>query len=238
MRGVGVGPDRNPFRRAVPGPSSRTGLTLTMATPALLERVDPAADGVIGAAALRHLRVLGIGAAEHHHEPRMARDRRPRGERAGDRLRAPEDVRQEGERGAEAVIAGLVDEAAGGGEEAAYLRRAPRGRCPAEDQPCEPPMIAAGPCARCTRVDLARDEVERALPRHRHERLAPAPGAASAAALAPALRAPSAARCAVGECTAAGIASIRREGSGSCSKGRTPTTRPPSTTALKAPQCE
>src|SRR5262245_57182109 len=38
------------------------------------------------------------------------------------------------------------------------------------------------------------------------------------------------------ECTAAGTAWIIGEGSGSCSKGRTPTTRPSSTSARKAPQ--
>src|SRR6266404_5396414 len=69
-----------------------------------------------GAAAFGDLGVLRVGAAEHHKKSRMPRDRRPGGQRPGDRLRAAEDMRQKGQRGSEAVVARLVDKTARGGE--------------------------------------------------------------------------------------------------------------------------
>ncbi len=141
----------------------------------------PAADRVLAAAALGDLHVLGIGAAEQHHEPAVPRDRRPRRERAGHRLRRAEHMRQELERRAEAVVGVLVDEAAERRQEAARLRARfveDAGRSPSRS---EPPMIAAWPCSRLTRAssparrDRARAPMTPARTRSR-PRPAPLPG--------------------------------------------------------------
>ena len=95
------------------------------------------------------------------------------------RLRAAEHVRQEHQRGAETVIRGLVDEAAEDGHEAAQLparlvknsRRAPALRA-GHDRVVAVIALDAR--------EFAGDEVERALPRHRHERFAAAALAAVA----------------------------------------------------------
>ena len=56
------------------------------------------------------------------HQLGMARDRGPRGQGPGDRLRAPQHMGQDDERRAEAVVGGLIDEAAEAREEAVQLR--------------------------------------------------------------------------------------------------------------------
>ena len=82
-------------------------------------------------------------------------------------------MRQERQRGAEAVVHHLIDEAAGGREETVKLH--PRlvkdsGRRPALRAAHDGgvAVLAAHP------LDLARDQIERLVPRHRHERLAAA----------------------------------------------------------------
>ena len=99
-------------------------------------------------------------------------------------------------------------------------------------------MIAARPMLALDPRQLAGDEIERALPRHRHEFLAPAAGAAARPAVSQPCAHHRLRRCASANGPQSGIASISGEGSGSCANGSAPTTRPSSTTALKAPQCE
>ena len=103
-RGVGVRPDRNPFRmhRVRPVVADRADVDDLDAGAG--EFGDRRRGRVRRAAALADLRVLRVGAAEQHHQLAVPRDRRPRGQRADHRLRAAEDVRQEGERAAEAVV--------------------------------------------------------------------------------------------------------------------------------------
>src|SRR5580700_6503975 len=103
----------------------------------------------------------------------MARDRRPRGERPGAGLRIAQDVRQKNQRGAKTVVGDLVDEAAEDSHEAADLvargvensRRSPALRA-GHDRVVAVVALDA--------QKLAGDEIERTLPRHRHERLAAA----------------------------------------------------------------
>ena len=86
--------------------------------------------------------------------------------------------------------------------------------------------------------DLARDQIERLVPRHRHERLAAAALAVAGAVLEPALAHHRLSDARFANAPPSGIALIRCDGSGSCSNGRTPTIRPSSTSARNAPQCE
>ena len=223
--------------RTASGPSSRIGLTLIARTPASRERRQRAAGAMPGAPTLGDLRVLRVGAAEHDEQPGMPRDRRPRGQRPGDRLRAAEDMRQKGQRGPEAVVAGLVDKAARGGEKSPQLparlvKMTGRGPAPA-NRPSSPTGRA-----RAARAQARRRQV-RALAPTRPARTARGRGPGRSPARPSAnLRASSGERCAVGECTESGIASISGEGSGSKSNGTAPTTLPSSTTALNAPQWE
>ena len=113
-------------------------------------------------------------------------------------------------------------------------RNCPRAswKIPAEPQPCEPAMMASWPWSRFTRES---SPATRSSARSHdtgtngsRPRPSPCPGPAFEPALAHkgcAMR--------VCECTAAGIASISGDGSGSRSNGRTPTTRPSSTSARK-----
>ena len=87
----------------------------------LRQRRKRPARAMPGTAALANLRVLRIGTAEQHEEVCVSDDRRPGGQRPGYCLRATENMRQEGQRRAKAVIAHLVDEAATGREKAAQL---------------------------------------------------------------------------------------------------------------------
>jgi len=108
----------------------------------------------------------------------MPRDRRPRGQRPGHRLGAAEDVRQKGQRRAKAVIAGLVDKPARGGEKAPQLPARlvkMTGRRPAlrSAHDRRGAMLAPDP------GELAADEVERPLPGHRDKGLAAAATAAA-----------------------------------------------------------
>ena len=116
----------------------------------------------------------------------VPRDRGPRRERADHRLRAADDVRQERQRRAEAVVHHLIDVAAGRREEAVQLRARL-----VEDAGRRPALRAAhdGGVAvlAAHALDLARDQVERLVPRHRHERLAAAARAVAGTVLEPAL---------------------------------------------------
>jgi hypothetical protein len=76
--GVGIGTDRNPLRRGCVGAvfTNRTDADDLDARAG--EFHHPAASGMLAAAALRHLQVLGISATEQHEELRVTGDRRPR----------------------------------------------------------------------------------------------------------------------------------------------------------------
>jgi hypothetical protein len=107
----------------------------------------------------------------------MAGDRRPGGEGAGHRLRRAENIGEEGQRRAEAVIARLVDKTAAGGEKAPQLAARlvkDAGRRPAlrAAHDCRRPVFASHP------RQLPGHEIERALPADCHKRLAPAADAA------------------------------------------------------------
>ncbi len=78
-------------------------------------------DGVRPHAAFGDLHVLLIGAAKQHHQPGVARNRRPGRERTGHGLGAAKHMRQKHQRGAKAVIRGLIDEAAEDSHEPAQL---------------------------------------------------------------------------------------------------------------------
>src|SRR5829696_4905388 len=140
--------------------------------------LHPTADRMRPAAALRDMHVLRIGAAEQNHKPAVTRDRGPRRERPRHRLRGAENMRQECERGAEAVVRRLIDEAAESTEKAADLpaglvenpRRAPALRA-AHDRAVA--VIASDS------IKLTRNEVEHARPVDRHERFATAARAVS-----------------------------------------------------------
>src|SRR5262249_38121617 len=104
----------------------------------------------------------------------VSRDRRPRGQWPGHRLRRAEHVRQELERRPEAVVGVLIDKAAERSEEAARLRAR------LVEDAGRPPALRAAHDRTVAGLaldapQLAGNEVERALPRHRHEALTPAP---------------------------------------------------------------
>src|SRR5271169_842333 len=83
-------------------------------------------------------------------------------------------MRQESERRSEAVIGGLIDESPEGREEAADLGTGvmkDAGRTPALRAAHDRVMTVIARCA----IEFAGDEIERALPRYRHEALASAP---------------------------------------------------------------
>ncbi len=85
---------------------------------------------------------------------------------------------QEGERRPEAVVRGLVGKAAEGGEKAADLPARiveDAGRAPALRAAHDGIVTVSAPHP----VKLVGDEIKRALPRHRHEGLASAAGAAA-----------------------------------------------------------
>ena len=143
-------------------------------------------------------------------------------------------MREESQCRSEAVVACLVDEPPAGAKEAVKLA-ARRMKYASEPQPCEPPIMAVFPWLALTRLislatkssALSHDTgTNRSRPRPAP---VPAPGQPSRTI---------GAEMRVGECTLAGIASISADGSGSRSNGRTPTTRPSSTLAKKAPQWE
>ena len=96
-----------------------------------------------------------------------------------------DDMRQEGQRRPEAVIHHLIDEAARGREKATDL--------PARivEQPGRRPALRAAHDRRIAMIaadplELARNQIERLVPRHRHERLAAASFAVAAAMFQPA----------------------------------------------------
>ena len=121
-RCIATWPDRNPFRRGASRPVLAVRADGDYVHAIAHEFRQPIAIEMPGTPALGHLHVLGIAAAEQHHQLGVARDRQPGGKRPGDRLRAADDVRQKRQRGAEAVIGSLVDEAAERRHEAAQLR--------------------------------------------------------------------------------------------------------------------
>src|SRR6266404_1547332 len=138
-----------------------------------------------GAAAFGDLGVLRVGAAEHHKKSRMPRDRRPGGQRPGDRLRAAEDMRQKGQRGSEAVVARLVDKTARGGE------KPPQSPARLVKMTGRRPALRAAHYRRGAvfaphAPKLASDEFERSLPRDWRKRLAAAALAACPSVLQPA----------------------------------------------------
>ena len=187
---------------------------LTTSTPARASSAIQPPIVMAAAAAFGHLHVLRIGAAEQHHQPAVPRDRRPRRERAGHRLRASRGRAAETSAPCRSCSwrPGRRSRRRSTGSGAVCVRAS--WKMPAEPQPCEPPMMALVAVLALDARKLAGDQIERALPRHRHERLA---AAAFAAARAPRFSQPSrtigrAMR--VGECTASGIASIMRRGIG------------------------
>ena len=76
-RGIGAGPDRNPFRRHRGRAILADRADIDDRDAGAGELRKRLADGVRAHAAFGHLHVLRIGAAEHHHQPCVARDRRP-----------------------------------------------------------------------------------------------------------------------------------------------------------------
>src|ERR1700734_2369204 len=116
----------------------------------------------------------------------MARDRGPRGERPSAGLRVAQHVRQEHQRGAETVVGNLIDKAAEDAQEAPQL--------PARlmENPRRAPALRAGhdrvmAVIALDAQKLASDQIERALPRHRHEPLAAAALALPGAGFKPTL---------------------------------------------------
>jgi hypothetical protein len=114
-RSVGVGAYRNPFGRDRFRPIVTNRTDVDDLNACVGEFREPAAACMRAEPTFRHLHVLRIGAAEQHHESRMARDRRPGCQRTGHRLRRSKYMGQKGEGGTETVVGCLVNEAAEGG---------------------------------------------------------------------------------------------------------------------------
>ena len=176
--GIGIGPDRDPSRSHCLRPIVADRAHVDDINACGRERPQRAGGRMGRAPALRHLRVLRIGAAEHHHQPAMPCDRGPRRQRTGNGLGRTQHVRQERKRGAEAVVGGLIDKTAGGTQKAMEL--AARGM---ENASRAPALRAAhdGSIAvlRLHPRNFRRDERERSIPRDRHEALAAAASAAA-----------------------------------------------------------
>ena len=172
-RGVGIGPDRDPLRPDCIGPIVADRADIDHANPGPRERRERAARAVPSASPFGDLGVLRIGSAEHDEKPSIQRDRRPRGQRPGDRLCAAEDMRQKCQRRTEAVVARLIDKPARGSEEPPQLSARlikMTGRRPALRSAHDPRWAIFAPHPR----QLAGDQVNRSLPSHPYKRLAAA----------------------------------------------------------------
>ena len=76
-RGIGIGPDRDPFRPDRLRPVVADRADIDDPNPGLRQRRQGAAGAMPGAPAFGDLGVLRVGAAEHDEKPGMPRDRRP-----------------------------------------------------------------------------------------------------------------------------------------------------------------